>query len=127
MRNLTRATALACVSLGVSITGWAANAGATEPDRAAPFELYCSECHSVGGRGGRPGIPDLAELQAKYGTPLPYARLAAFVTSDRRLGGSRICGESVFEMIPATRFGDLAERGNVRAALEFLESVQRAK
>lgn len=129
MRGLRRATALACVSLAVAISGWAAGAGAGEAGRgrAEPFELYCSECHSLGGRGGQQGMPDLAELGTKYGTPLPRARLAAFVTSDHRLGGPRICGESVFEKIPATRFGDLAERGNVRAALEFVEAAQSAK
>jgi hypothetical protein len=129
MRGLTRATALVCVSLAVSISPWAAGAEAGDAGRgrAEPFELYCSACHSLGGQGGQHGIPDLAELWTKYGTPLPRARLAAFVTSDHRLGGPRVCGESVFERLPVTRFGDLAERGNVRAALEFVESVQRAK
>ncbi len=135
MRGLARATALALVSLApsislsLSISGWAAPAEAGEVDRggAEPFELYCSECHSLAGRGGQQGVPDLAELGSKYGTPLPRARLVAFVTSDHRLGGARICGENVFERIPAPRFGDLAERGNVRAALEFVEAAQRAK
>lgn len=135
MRGLARATAFALVkstlsiSLALAISGWAAPAGAAEVERglAGPFELYCSECHSLAGRGGQQGVPDLAELGTKYGTPLPRARLVAFVTSDHRLGGGRICGENVFERIPTPRFGDLAERGNVRAALEFVEAAQRAK
>ena len=129
MRAPIRATTLACVSLAVSISGAVplARGADRSPARAESFELYCAGCHALGDGGGRQGVPDLSDLARKYGTPLPRARLVAFVTSDHRLGGARICGENVFEKIPAPRFGNLAERGNVRAALEFVEAAQRAK
>lgn len=84
------------------------------------FDIYCGDCHSFGGTGS---APDLSGLTRKYGAPLPTARLVDFVVNERRLGGSRICGDHAIRLVP---LNDAAERSTVRAVLRYLASVQRS-
>lgn len=100
-----------------------ATAGRAEDSGAAAhaplFDVYCGHCHSLGSAG--PG-PDLSGLTRKYGEPLPTARLLDFVVNERRLGGSRICGDHAVRLLP---FNDAATRSTVRAVLHYIESVQQ--
>jgi hypothetical protein len=99
-------------------------ARADDPGAAAHaqlFDIYCGHCHSQGASGS---VPDLSGLTQKYGAPLPTARLVDFVVNDRRLGGSRICGDHAVRLLP---FNDAAARSTVRAVLHYLASVQHTE
>jgi hypothetical protein len=104
------------------------------PNRgASPFALYCASCHGfdargVTGREPRASGPDLTHLVS--GSPDregPYTLtpLVEFVTSPRRPGPQRICGERVFARLPTSRFREHLERWVVRAALEDVEKLAR--
>lgn len=102
------------------------------PDEAV-FVQYCSGCHGSDARGGADGTgpgPDLTHLALESrdpGMPLALTRWVEFVTSPRRPGAQRICGERVFARLPSSRFREHAERWVVREALSYVAVQQQAE
>jgi hypothetical protein len=116
MREIAGLAAV-CALLGVA----APVARAEQPsDRGHKtiFEVYCSGCHDLNAAEGTVPI-DVSRLVTKYGAPLPNARLLEMVLSERRGGGSRVCGEHVSWLVPPQ-----FERATVRAALQYVADFQ---
>jgi hypothetical protein len=130
---LALATGMAAVLLGVSALSARAGEGARAAPDAAVYLLYCSGCHGSGARGGPAAEsevagPDLTRLAARSPHPdalLPVHPYVEFVTSPRRPGAQRICGERVFARLPPSRFREQVERWVVREALDYVATLQR--
>jgi len=126
---------------GVGVVLLFVAAGAVRAERRegpAPFEAvfaqYCSGCHGPFARGGgadgtgpAPDLTHLALASGDPGMPLALTRWVEFVTSPRRPGAQRICGERVFARLPSSRFRDQAERWVVREALRYVAVQQQAE
>ncbi len=125
---------------GVAVVLLFVAAGAVRADRregTAPFEAvfaqYCSGCHGSDARGGADGMgpgPDLTHLALESpdpGVQLALTRWVKFVTTPRRPGAQRICGERVFARLPSSRFREQAERWVVREALRYVALQQQAE
>lgn len=103
-------------------------ASAEEPARGeASFELYCAECHALGGRGGSETVeaPDLAGLHEEYGAPLPAGLLLALMLPPVLPVGTTRCGEHVLPRTGHLPFSRAARRGTILEILWFLERRQR--
>jgi hypothetical protein len=73
--------------------------------------------------------PDLTQLSARYGSPLPRAALAEFIDGRRdvRAHGMRempVWGERLYEDLPPDVGLEAAKASTIYLILEFLESVQ---
>jgi hypothetical protein len=127
---------LGITALCLGTTALPARAGERGPTArdASVFALYCSGCHGLDARGvaaARPSAsgPDLTHLALRShpDEPLALAPFVAFVTSPRRPGAQRVCGERVFARLPASRFHAHVERAIVRSALAHVAAQQRAE
>lgn len=123
--------AIAC-ALGMLLAGVATTAPPARAEEAPArshgeslFARYCAGCHALDAHGvaatrANASAPDLSHLARRSDEPLALEPLVAFVTSPRRPGTQRICGERVFARLPTSRFREHAERWIVRAALDYV-------
>jgi hypothetical protein len=122
------------VGVAVCVVAWlvaGAGGAARATDARSSLELYerhCAGCHA----GTRPRAahvsrapPDLTNLAAAYGSPLPRAYLLHYVLDARRRGGARMCGDH--DLWWGDRGHDVAlrRRGTVLVVLEHLEAAQQ--
>jgi hypothetical protein len=137
MRTRALGCTLAITAICVAIAATPAHAGEPRPPShdEALFALYCSSCHGRDARGrtardeGASG-PDLTHLAEHSGRPeqqLALTPLVEFVTSPRRPGAQRICGDRVFARLPEIRFRERTERWIVRSALQHVATRQGAQ
>jgi mono/diheme cytochrome c family protein len=124
-----RAVRVAVLAIGWLLAGPAlAASGPDAAGKRALYERHCAGCHAEAGiRGARlpRRPPDLTNLGAAYGSPLPRARLLHHVLDARRRGGARICGDR--DLWWGDRGHDVAlrRRGTVLVVLEYLEATQQ--
>jgi hypothetical protein len=103
----------------------------------AQYQQYCAVCHGVFADGQGLVVPvlkvkppNLRQLGARHGTPLPRQKLARSIDgSDPILShGSRempIWGTRLYEGAP-NPMPDFRQRGSVLTILDYLESIQEA-
>lgn len=111
------------------LTSAQAGAGAAAPGGGASFSRYCAGCHGADARGGAaratsPAPADLTHLTPRFGPALPSAAVVGAVLDDRRPGGARICGEPVFDWMPAGPGRTVLRRGVLIEIVEYLRSHQ---
>jgi hypothetical protein len=130
MLGRTLAAWLTAVGTGLALSP-AVSADAPAVSARTSYALYCASCHGPNGEGAggslRPdeNAPPLSHLGAKYGLPLPRARLASFVLLDTRPGGGRLCGDHLLPGAGDLRARGALERMVVKEALDHLEALQR--
>lgn len=129
--------ALYCLAAGVAHADAPPNFDMDHPGFEA-FRFYCAVCHGLEGNGLGPSAPalvtppsDLTKLGAKYGTPLPRKRLAAFIDGRNipLAHGTRempIWGKQLYEEAPPETPGlEEARLDTILLILDYLESIQR--
>jgi mono/diheme cytochrome c family protein len=99
---------------------------------------YCSSCHGTAADGRGPvsvtlktAPPDLTQLGARYGTPLPAGQIARFIDGRSMLPahGARempVWGQRFSEIYTAkgSSAGDMDVR--IRKIIDYLNSIQRS-
>jgi len=133
---------LRCLSLllaalvGVLSTN-CADAGELAEGRAL-YLRYCSSCHGTAADGRGPvsvtlktAPPDLTQLGARYGTPLPAGQLARFIDGRSMLPahGERempVWGQRFSEIYTAKGSGEGDMDVRIRKIIDYLNSIQRS-
>jgi len=120
-----------------------AGAHATSPHRVnedhpgyRDYRQYCASCHGVFADGNGPVAPvlktppaDLTRLGARYGMPLPRAKLIPFIDGrdGKRAHGTRempVWGKVLIEDQRGSTEREMMMRGSLLVILDYLETLQ---